>query len=482
MAERRIAGIDLGIASAHTVVVLTGDGTEVCRRRCVPTAESLGWIEQQALEGAPEGTVLEVVLEPTGPAWLAPTVFFGSRGHAVYRVSSQKASDLRKFLSRHTKSNSIDALTLARLAIVDPGSLQPVELPGADRATLDRRVRACDRLTREAATRKSRIKTLVRQLLPMTPLTGDLGQADLAVLERWADPNALLKAGKSRLTAVIAKASHNHLGEERGDEWLAAARDSVEVYGGDSAVAFTDLAAEVATEVRLLRATQAELGTHAEVREAAYGRVDPEALARSVPGLAEVGGPVVVSVMRRPHRFARGEQFKSFTGLVPRTSETGESDRKGQPMSKAGSSMLRSQLLRSADTARTLDPQLAAIYYTQMVERGATHTKARGAPGRAGVGRDGEGDAVRPARHRRPSSHQGRGQDRDRRALDGAGGGPAAPTEQEGGEGPSPSPRGTCSGQRSKRDNEAAFPTRILGPRGDLVNDAGRRCLTPDLP
>jgi transposase len=376
MAERRIAGIDLGIASAHTVVVLTGDGTEVCRRRCVPTAESLGWIEQQALEGAPEGTVLEVVLEPTGPAWLAPTVFFGSRGHAVYRVSSQKASDLRKFLSRHTKSNSIDALTLARLAIVDPGSLQPVELPGADRATLDRRVRACDRLTREAATRKSRIKTLVRQLLPMTPLTGDLGQADLAVLERWADPNALLKAGKSRLTAVIAKASHNHLGEERGDEWLAAARDSVEVYGGDSAVAFTDLAAEVATEVRLLRATQAELGTHAEVREAAYGRVDPEALARSVPGLAEVGGPVVVSVMRRPHRFARGEQFKSFTGLVPRTSETGESDRKGQPMSKAGSSMLRSQLLRSADTARTLDPQLAAIYYTQMVERGATHTKA----------------------------------------------------------------------------------------------------------
>src|SRR6266540_435106 len=53
MAERRIAGIDLGIASAHTVVVLTGDGTEVCRRKCVPTAESLGWIERQALQGAP---------------------------------------------------------------------------------------------------------------------------------------------------------------------------------------------------------------------------------------------------------------------------------------------------------------------------------------------------------------------------------------------------------------------------------------------
>jgi hypothetical protein len=45
-------------------------------------------------------------------------------------------------------------------------------------------------------------------------------------------------------------------------------------------------------------------------------------------------------------------------------------------MSKAGSSLLRTQLLRSADTARTIDPQLAAIYYTQMVERGANHLKA----------------------------------------------------------------------------------------------------------
>jgi transposase len=320
--------------------------------------------------------MLEIVLEPTGPAWLAPTVFFGRRGHAVYRVSSQKASDLRKFLSRHAKSNSIDAATLARLAIVDPASLRPVELPGADRASLDRRVRACDRLTREASEHKIRIKDLVRQLMPMTPLTRDLGKADLAVLERWANPNVLLTVGRTRLTAVIARVSHGHLGADRAEEWLEAARTSVELYGGDSAVAFGDLAAEVATEVRLLRTIQEELDAHAEAREAAYDRVDPEQIARSVPGVAEVGGPVIVSVMGRPQRFSRGEQFKSFTGLVPRASETGDSDRKGQPMSKAGSSMLRTQFLRSADHARALDPQLASIYFTQMVERGATHTKA----------------------------------------------------------------------------------------------------------
>lgn len=50
----------------------------------------------------------------------------------------------------------------------------------------------------------------------------------------------------------------------------------MELYQGDCAMAFSDLACEVATEVRLLLAIEAELETHAEAREAAYGRVDPE--------------------------------------------------------------------------------------------------------------------------------------------------------------------------------------------------------------
>jgi hypothetical protein len=89
-----------------------------------------------------------------------------------------------------------------------------------------------------------------------------------------------------------------------------------------------------------------------------------------------VGGPVLQAAVGRAQRFGSASAFKRFTGLTPKASETGETDRKGQPMSKAGPHLLRTQLLRSADTARTLDPQLASIYYTQMVERGANHLKA----------------------------------------------------------------------------------------------------------
>ena len=134
---------------------------------------------------------LAVVFEPTGPAWMPIAVFFARRGHAVFRVSSAKAADLRRFLRRHAKSNGIDAETLARMPLADPRGLQQLELPGPDAAALDRRVRACGRLTEAASKHKVRIKDLVRQLMPMTPLTGDLGKADLAVLERYADPRSL---------------------------------------------------------------------------------------------------------------------------------------------------------------------------------------------------------------------------------------------------------------------------------------------------
>jgi transposase len=337
---------------------------------------SLTLIETAALAGAPDGTRLEVVMEPTGPAWLPIAVFFSARGHAVFRVSSQKAADLRRFLSRHAKSNGIDADTLARLPLLDPDGLTPLQLPGCEQAALDRRVRACDRLTVQASEHKVRLKDLVRQLMPLTPLTGDLGQADLAVLERWADPRALLRLGRTRLTAVIAKASRNQQGAARAEQWLAAAQAAVELYDDHPAVAFTDLAAEVATEVRLLRAIEAESAIHASEREIAYRWADPGQLARTLPGLGEVGGPVLAAVMGEASRFPTGAHFTSYLGLAPRASETGETDRKGQPMSKAGSRLLRSTLVRAADHARKQDPQLAKIYHQQMVERGASHLKA----------------------------------------------------------------------------------------------------------
>jgi Transposase IS116/IS110/IS902 family len=108
----------------------------------------------------------------------------------------------------------------------------------------------------------------------------------------------------------------------------------------------------------------------------------PRQLARSLPGFAEISAAVLVAAMGRPGRFRDGSRFKSYVGLTPRASPTGQTERKGQPMSKAGPSQLRSAYVRAADTARHQDPQLARIFYLQMTERGATTSRpAASSPG-----------------------------------------------------------------------------------------------------
>jgi len=254
-------------------------------------------------------------------------------------VSSAKAADLRRFLARHAKSNSIDAETLARLPLVAPSGLVPVEFGSPARASLDRRVRAVARLTADIGRRKTRIRALAQALIPTIPtaLSDDgLNQTDLAILERYADPRALLAVGPARLTRLIATTSRGQLGPAKAQALQAAAAEAVALWDGDSAAALDDLAAEVATEVRLVCAAQAERARHEHARDTALGCVDPAGLAASLPGMGPVGAAQLVATTGRPGRFPHASAFKAFTGLTPRASETGQTDRKHQPMTKAG--------------------------------------------------------------------------------------------------------------------------------------------------
>lgn len=377
--ERRIVGLDLGIATDHTAVVLDETGAQVARRRVQPTRDSFEALREVALAGVAADVKVEVVMEPTGPAWLPVAVFFGARGDAVFRVSSQRAADLRRYFRKHHKTNRIDATTLARMALLDGGeALRPVELARGDAAALDREVRVCERLTEEMATRKRRIRDLARQLMPTSgqAMSSQLSRTDLEVLRTFGDPNILVTQGIDALTEFVVKVSHRMYGQAKAEAWLSAATEAVALYGDSDAVAFDALATDLATEIALLDTLEAARAPHERRREALYADVDPGLLARSLPGIGTKGAPLAVAAIGRPGRFATADRFASFTGLVPRASETGDTDRKGQAMTKAGNRKLRRMLYRAADTARKEDPQLARIYFTQMVERGAPHTKA----------------------------------------------------------------------------------------------------------
>ena len=117
---RRIIGLDLGMATARTAQVLDEQLQVIAKRRITPTVQGFTTLEQAALDGAEPGTRLEVVIGTAGTAWLPVAIWFTRWGHTVFRASTQKAHDLRKLLSQHAKSNSIDAHTLARLPLIDP--------------------------------------------------------------------------------------------------------------------------------------------------------------------------------------------------------------------------------------------------------------------------------------------------------------------------------------------------------------------------
>src|SRR5438046_10595942 len=92
---------------------------------------------------------------------------------------------------------------------------------------------------------------------------------------------------------------------------------------------------------------------------------------------APSAAPAMTAVIGDAARFPSAAHVKSYLGLAPRASETGNTDRKGQPMSKAGSRLARATLIRAADWARKPDPQLAQVYHQQMADSGPDPLKAR---------------------------------------------------------------------------------------------------------
>jgi len=73
------------------------------------------------------------------------------------------------------------------------------------------------------------------------------------------------------------------------------------------------------------------------------------------------------------------DAFANWTGVVPGAKQSSETESKGLRMTKAGPAVMKWALYQSGQIGRQWDPQLAAVYYRQMVYHGKTHKQAMGA-------------------------------------------------------------------------------------------------------
>ena len=324
----------------------------------------------------PAGAEVTVIMEPTRNAWVPLAAWLKARGATVVLVAPERSADLRDYYAKHTKTDRLDSRMLARLPLLHPEGLEPLEgLGPAD--TFKRAVRHRWSLVERRHACCQRLDAMVEMLghSYVDALgCGDYTDTALAVLERYADPHALRRLGPQRLSCLVRRVSRGQLREAKADELLAAADETLTLWAGGG-LDFAELAADIAAEIRVIRSLAQEIKALDARIESLYHEADPDRIVVSAPGLGVTLASAILGRFGDFDRFATLAGVRSFTGLVPKVDQSGNTHGHGGP-TKAGDPGLRMVLFLAADHARRADPQLAAKYHRLVVEQGKHHDSA----------------------------------------------------------------------------------------------------------
>lgn len=378
----RVIGIDLAVTAKHRAIVLNERSHFVTPIISFYTeVAALDRLRARALEGASPGTELVVVMEATNIVWYPIAAYFLQHGATVHVVNPRISADLGRFYKRHARSDRLAAKTLARLPLVSPEILYPLMLSGGDYLALQRGCRELDRLTTQASAIKNRLQD--------TDLLGWPGLAQRVFPKpshpalRWFrdhfyDPGRVVEAGEAGLVQAWRSAG----GAESKEEWVKPlvllAKELNHLYGLSVAyVDYTALAAEVAREQRRLADLEADAGfVRLKVTRPLYRRLHPSRNLETIKGVGQDGAAVFVGFIGVPLRFTSNRRFRGWSGMIPRSAQSGERESKGLRVTRAGPNLIKKYSYLDADSGRKRDPQLAAIYYDQMVHKGKHHSQA----------------------------------------------------------------------------------------------------------
>lgn len=381
----RTIGIDLALNSTHKAVVADEQGqriTPVFRLRTDPA--ELAQLLRRARQGVDESAPLRVVLEPTGLAWVPLASYFVQRGVTVYLVNTQQVSDLRKFYRKHAGSDRISAEVLARLPWVNPESLHPLRLASAEQLSGQRWCKQQEELAELIGATKNRVQAWERAFWPgLEEAVGDLFAPWVRRWrEVWYDPWQLQAAGTAQLAVFLHKIGLERAESERlAGDLQAVARRAVALYGTPAGecspyVDYAALQEQVLRELRLLASYEAE---HQAVRaqvQALYRQLHPGRQLESIKGVGEDGAAVYFFFVGEVERFADQKAFRSWSGMVPNSAQSGEVEKKGLRLTQAGPDLVKKYAYINAEVGRQWDPQLAATYHDQMVHKGKHHVQA----------------------------------------------------------------------------------------------------------
>lgn len=367
-------GVDVACRAAHQASLADEAGEFIWatrRFRTTPADLAALW------ERIPDDAEVMVVMEPTRNAWVPLAAWFQAHGATVVLVPPEQSADLRDYYNKHTKTDRLDSRVLARLPLLHPEGLDPIDNLGPAEP-LKRAVRRRSSLVRRRTATFLRLNALLELLGPVwadVVGTGEYTKTALAVLARYADPRALKRLGRSRLTALLVRHSRGAWREEKADVLLAAADETLALWADSGALDFAELAEDIAGEARLACHLNDEIAAADKRISGLYSDADPGGIIQSVPGLQVTLSAAILGCLGDPNRFDNLAGVRSFTGLVPKIDQSGNANRHGGP-TKAGDPGLRQALYLAADLVRKADPTLAAKYHRLVVDEGKHHVSA----------------------------------------------------------------------------------------------------------
>jgi transposase len=378
----RTIGLDLAVQAAHKAVVLDESGHFCTPILTVHTRPSeLDQLLVRAREGAPSPEV-QLVMEPTGMAWFPIAVYYARHEVPSYLVNSQEVADLRRYYQRHAKSDRIDARVLARLPLVNPDKLHRLVLPSATAFACQRACKQLEHFATQIVAVKNRLQAIDRFAWPGLEeqvFADPFASAARFFREHWYDPRQLVLLGT---TAIRREWEASAVDVEDGGAWieplLTLAQQVLTLYGTDGQyLDFEQLQAEVQRDQAWL--TWLEQQHHAlrlRTVRPLYRAVHPSRNLETLKGVGQDSAAVYASFIGDPRRFSSTRLFRGWSGMVPNSQQSAETEAKGLHITQAGPDLVKKYAYLDAEIARRYDPQIAAIYYDQMMRKGKHHTQA----------------------------------------------------------------------------------------------------------
>jgi len=381
----RTIGIDLAISATHKAVVADERAniiSPVIRLRTDPA--DLDRLLRHAREGAEANMRLRAVMEPTGSVWQPISSYLIQRDVTVHLVKPQQVSDLRKFYSKHAKSDRISSEVLVRLPWVNPEALRPLHLVSADYLSGQRWCKQQEELTELITAIQNRVQAWERTFWPgLENVVGDLFAPWVCRWrQEWYDPWQLQDAKTTQLAVFLGEAGADPQKVERlAADLQAVARRAVVLFGtlhgGRSPyVDYVALQDQVLRELRVRAGYEAEHQTVRQKVRALYRQIHPSRYLETIYGVGQDGAAVYVFFVADVERFVLQKEFRGWSGMVPRSDQSGDVEKKGLRITKAGPDLVKHYAYMNAEVARQWDPQIAAVYHDQMLKKGKHHSQA----------------------------------------------------------------------------------------------------------